>query len=57
MNDRLKHGVARAQRFNKATAAAGVTVVAFVASSFGFDIPAEVQGALITLAVFFVPNR
>ena len=53
----IRERAQKAQRFNKATAAAAVTVVAFVASSFGFDIPAEVQGALITLAVFFVPNR
>lgn len=45
------------QRYNKAVGAAAVTVVAWAAGLFGLDIPAEVQGALITLVVFAVPNR
>ncbi len=43
-------------RFNKATAAAAVTVAAFLVSLFGVDVPAEVQGAVVTLLVFAVPN-
>lgn len=47
----------KTQHYNKAIAAAAVTVLAFVAEQFGFEIPAEVQGSLITLAVFAIPNR
>lgn len=47
----------QAQKYNKAIAAAGVTIVAWVASLFGLDIPAEVQGSLIVVAVYFIPNR
>lgn len=43
-------------KFNKAVAAAGVTLAAWVASLAGVDVPAEVQGALVTLLVFAVPN-
>lgn len=53
----IKEQAAKAQRFNKATAVAVITVLAFVSSTLGFDIPAEVQGALATVAVFLVPNR
>jgi hypothetical protein len=49
--------VEQAQRFNKATAAAAVTAAAWIVSLFGVEVPAEVQGAFITLAVFIVPNR
>jgi hypothetical protein len=44
-------------KYNKGVAAAAVTVAAWVASLFGVDVPAQVQGALITIAVVFVPNR
>lgn len=46
-----------ARRFNKATAAAAVTLAVFAVNQFGVDVPAEVQGAAITLLVFIVPNR
>lgn len=47
----------QAQKYNKGIVAAAVTVVAFVAGELGFDVPMEVQGALITLGVLVVPNR
>ena len=49
--------MSKATAYNKGIAAAGVTVAAWVASMFGLDVPAEIQGALITLAVVFIPNR
>lgn len=45
------------QHYNKAIGVAAVTVAAWVSSLFGLEIPGEVQGALATLVVFFVPNR
>lgn len=57
MSKTMRERVDQAQRYNKGLAAAGVTVVAWVASLFGVDVPAEVQGALITIAVVVVPNR
>lgn len=47
----------QAQKYNKGIAAAAVTVGAWVASIFGFDVPVEVQGSLITLLVVVIPNR
>lgn len=47
----------QAQKYNKGIVAAAVTVLAFVSGAFGFEIPPEVQGALITLGVLVVPNR
>lgn len=45
------------QAYNKAIAAAAVTVGVWLASLGGLEVPSEVQGALATLLVFFVPNR
>lgn len=47
----------KVQAYNKGLAAAAVTVVAWVAGLLGLEIPAEVQGALITIAVVLIPNR
>lgn len=45
------------QRYNKAIAAAAVTVIAWLANLAGIDVPAEVQGAIATIAVYAIPNR
>ena len=47
-----------AQRYNKAIAAALVTIVGWVAYEWGgVDVPDAVSGALTTLLVYAVPNR
>lgn len=45
------------QTYNKALAAAAVTVAVWAASLGGLDVPPAVQGALATILVFFIPNR
>lgn len=57
MSGKVKYQLEQAQRYNKGVAAAAVTVLAFISGEFGYEIPAEVQGSLITLAVLFIPNR
>lgn len=53
----VKQRAQQAQHYNKGIVAAAVTVLAFVSGELGFEIPGEVQGALITLGVLIVPNR
>lgn len=47
-------------RYNKAFAAAVVTVLAFILTEFGVELPDQVQIALVTIAttffVWLVPN-
>lgn len=45
------------QAYNKAIAAAAVTIGVWLASLAGLDVPSEVQGAFAALLVLVVPNR
>lgn len=45
------------QAYNKAIAAAAVTIGVWLAALGGLDVPAEVQGAVATLLVLVIPNR
>lgn len=48
--------MASIQRFNKATAAAAVLILAWLLSLAGIEVPNEVQGAITVLLVWAVPN-
>jgi hypothetical protein len=46
----------KVRRFSKAVAAAAVLVAAWILAQFGLEVPAPVQGGVVTLLVWAVPN-
>ena len=57
MSKTMRERVDQAQRYNKALAAAIVTLATYVASLFSVEVPADVALAATTVLVLVIPNR